>query len=560
MKTVDSQSSFDKLSSLAHDFNVNGFLEVCDWAESEPCLQDSVARVREMLQSGMKIGFDDKELRQRALDERRWKNLTSALEHPEIIDHMLVTEIANGWIAGPFSMNTKTALQIRTSPIGLVPKTEEGRAIPGKFRRIFHLSYPVTGGVSVNDSIQVESFTMSAFEDCISYIKSCGPGCYLAKSDIDAAFRQIPVDIRDRRMFGFVWKDHLYVDLRLPFGSKSSPALFGHLAQVVLFGTRMLSGISTVTVFVDDFIFVGSSEDECNHALDCFLQVTSKMGVKVKLSKTFRPVRRLLILGVLFDTVDWTIGLSDIKRQVLLEQLHEVVQQKRCTLTSMRSLAGRLTWASSVIVAGRLFTRRLYNMIQTWKEGHQYNMWKGVRRDLNWWIQTLQMEESCQSPIHEEWIHDGDINLFTDASDWGYGAFFDGQYFYGEWSQEQRGLSINARELIAVVLSLKAWGPQLSGKQITVQCDNTSTIQAWTKRSTRSGEMLPWLYELHFVAARYGCGVRLCHVPGVENTLADCLSRFGQIGYPTKFQETCCSEGWDVVSRITPPHVQHRNW
>ena len=47
-------------------------------------------------------------------------------------------------------------------------------------------------------------------------------------------------------------------------------------------------------------------------------------------------------------------------------------------------------------------------MIQACKGGHRYNIWKDVRRDLDWWIQTFVMQEFCIPRMHEKRIHNRD--------------------------------------------------------------------------------------------------------------------------------------------------------
>ena len=74
------------------------------------------------------------------------------------------------------------------SPIGIVPKKE-----PGKYRLIHHLSFPY--GDSVNDGIPREytSVLYASIQDAIKLIQLHGPGCFLAKTDRESAFKIVPV-------------------------------------------------------------------------------------------------------------------------------------------------------------------------------------------------------------------------------------------------------------------------------------------------------------------------------------------------------------------------------
>ena len=85
------------------------------------------------------------------------------------------------------------------SPIGLVPKKHSA-----KFRTIFHLSYPKSGETSINSSISKDDFSLKCItiDNAIKGILSLGQGCFLAKTDIESAFRLIPLRPSDYELFG----------------------------------------------------------------------------------------------------------------------------------------------------------------------------------------------------------------------------------------------------------------------------------------------------------------------------------------------------------------------
>lgn len=81
---------------------------------------------------------------------------------------------------------------MQISPLGLVPKKE-----PGKFRLIHHLSYPK--GASINDGIPDHfcSVQYQNIDDAVMLVQQYGPGSYMCKTDIENAFRIIPVSPAD---------------------------------------------------------------------------------------------------------------------------------------------------------------------------------------------------------------------------------------------------------------------------------------------------------------------------------------------------------------------------
>ena len=104
----------------------------------------------------------------------------------------VMQEVKLGRYAGPFDqVPFDNYIQ---SPIGLVPK--DGGT---KTRLIFHLSYPRRTGRSVNDNTP-KHLTTVKYSDFDIAIRRCleeGPGCYLAKSDFIAAFRNLCIRKKD---------------------------------------------------------------------------------------------------------------------------------------------------------------------------------------------------------------------------------------------------------------------------------------------------------------------------------------------------------------------------
>jgi len=171
----------------------------------------------DMLERGFKDGFKLGYNGQRKFYTS--PNLQSASQFPDIVDQKLAKEIAQNRIAGPFRESPYPNLQI--SPIGVVPKKEEGQ-----FRLIHHLSYPF--GSSVNDFIpeEIKQVHYASIDDAISIILAVGPKCALAKTDVSNAFRIIPIHPDDHELLGIKWKGNFYFDRCLPMGCSSSCAIF----------------------------------------------------------------------------------------------------------------------------------------------------------------------------------------------------------------------------------------------------------------------------------------------------------------------------------------------
>ena len=113
-------------------------------------------------------------------------NLLSTENHEEAVAVYLDKEINKGRIAGPFMEIPFKHFQL--NPIGVVEKS-----VAGSFRIITNLSYPK--GSSINDNIPREfsQVSYSSIQDAAKLLLECGKNSYLAKCDIESAFRLIPL-------------------------------------------------------------------------------------------------------------------------------------------------------------------------------------------------------------------------------------------------------------------------------------------------------------------------------------------------------------------------------
>ena len=149
------------------------------------------------------------------------RNVPTAQDQPNVVTANLMKEVALGRVAGPFP--TPPFPNFQVSAIGLVPKKHSDR-----FRTIFHLYFPKSGVTSINHFISKGDYSLHyiTIDNVIKGILHLGKGSYLAKTDIESAFRLIPLSPSDYELFRMYWQGSYYYDKVLPFGLRSAPYLF----------------------------------------------------------------------------------------------------------------------------------------------------------------------------------------------------------------------------------------------------------------------------------------------------------------------------------------------
>ena len=122
------------------------------------------------------------------------------------------------------------------------------------------------------------------------------------------------------------------------------------------------------------------------------------------------------------------------------------------------------------------------------------------------------------------------LDLWSDASDVGWGAHLGEQVVSGLWSPEERLSSINHRELLAVFYALQHFLPLVRNTSVAVFADNTTAL-AYLKNQggTRSAVLNRTAQDLLRWAEHHSVTLLPQFIMGRNNVLADALSRPNQI-------------------------------
>ena len=472
------------------------------------------------INDGFRIGFD-RRLKVALRSCRR--NIPSTYEHPEIVSQYLSKECKTGHTFGPFL--GAPIPRMHFSSFGVIPKRHQ----PGKWRLILDLSSPQVH--SVNDGIDPRlcSLQYISVDDIVRQVANAGRGALLAKSDIQHAYRLIPVHPEDRRFLGMKWQGKLYVDATLPFGLRSAPIIFSAVADALEWIVRQ-KGARCISHYIDDFIMVGApASDECATHLHSFLSTCDELGVLVAKDKTEGPATRLTVLGIEIDTEAMTLQLPDDKLRRMELMLTDWSGRSSGTRRDLESLAGTLQHAASVVSSGRLFLRRIYDLLAAtrhFKPHHFVRLNAECRADIEWWA-TFHRRLNGVSLIRKVAAVQPDVVVRSDASgNWGCGAFWGTVWIQATWDDLPIGRkAIAAKELIPIVLTAIVWGHAWPGALVEYRCDNAVVVDIINHQSAKDPLLCHLLRCLFFASAHYNFALSAKHTPGVANIAADALSR-----------------------------------
>ena len=365
-------------------------------------------------------------------------------------------------------------------------------------------------------------------DDVVQQVLLKGRGSMLAKIDIKSAFRNVPVHPADRHLLGMMWKGQLFIDTVLPFGLRSAPKIFNCIADALQWIAKS-QGVTYLEHFLDDYITVGAPGSmECDSNLATLISLCTILNLPLAAEKKEGPTTCLAFLGIEVDTERLELRLPAEKLKRLQALLQKWITYKCCKKRDLESLVGYLHNASTIVQPGRTFTRRLIDLLKTARHraaGSFTRLNTEARSDILWWHSFIA-EWNGLSMMHQLHKKNPEIILTSDASgSWGCGAFWNTEWFQYQWSAYTADLQITTKELMPIVISAAIWGPQWSGKSVQCRCDNEAVVSILNSGTSKDPTVMGLMRCLHFFAAKFSLIVSAVHLPGVDNSLADALSR-----------------------------------
>jgi len=430
------------------------------------------------------------------------------------------------------------------SPLGLVPKSNGG------FRLIHDCSMP--HGKCVNDyTVTMDKQKYESVEVATSFMTK---GCYMAKLDIKSAYRAVAIHPSSYDATGLRWNlngvDTYLIDLRLPFGARPSPACFHRISQFIK-RCMIRRGYQKLVAYQDDFLVLGDTHSECLAAWKELIYIVERLGFELNQDKLIPPSKQMSFLGIILDSEAMSVTLPDEKLVNIREILREYLGKSRATKRQLQSLAGKLNYAASVVRGGRTFLRRLLDCINRLKYGHHKCRLTGdLMLDIRWWHDFMEQFNGKSACIE---AHNA-VSVMTDACLISGGAFYQGDFYYVNWSsdfQELESLPINYKEAAMASLAIQRWAPLWADKVVYLYSDNQCMVSIINKCSCKNEHVMELLRTQFWMAAYYNVHIKAVYLPGVKNEIADTISRLHE-GYGRLLQLEAIINNWFMCHSNIP--------
>lgn len=332
---------------------------------------------------------------------------------------------------------------------------------------------------------------------------------YFTTLDINSAFWSIPLRIEDRQKTAFVTQEGHYQWTCLPFGLKTSPAIFQRILGNIL---RKHKLTDFAVNYIDDILIFSKSFSEHVQHLTLLLEAIKKEGFRLKFKKCTFASDSVKYLGHIIQKNT----ISPIRDNLVSIKDFPVPNCQK----NIRQFLGKINFYHEYIPNRSIILDPLHNLLRK----NQTFTWSS---DCQKSFETIK-QLLCSKPILEIFDNNLPINIYTDASLEGIGAVLKQiqpngiekpvAYFSKKLNQVQKKKKAIYLECLAIKEAIRYWQFWLIGKSFTVYSDH-KPLENLNIRSRTDDE----LGDLTYYLSQYDFKIK--YTPGRENIEADCLSR-----------------------------------
>ena len=381
------------------------------------------------------------------------------------------------------------------APIVPVVKEDESIRICGDYR------------ATVNQVAKLDTYPLPHIDSLFS---SLAGGTSFSKLDLAHAYLQIPLEEESKKYVTINTQRGLYRYNRLPFGVASAPAIFQRTMEDIL------RGIPQVSVYIDDVLVTGKTEEEHLKTLDQVLTRMQRAGLWLKKQKSAFLLPSVEYLGHKITAE----GIQPTEEKV--RAIKDAPAPKN--VTQLRSFFGLINYYAKFLPRLSSTLAPLYKLLQ---KGVQ---WKWRADQEKAFIEAKQQLASPKLLAH--YNVENYVILSCDASPYGVGAVLS-QVVNGEekpvafasrsLAPAERNYAQIDREGLAVVFGVKKFHQYVYGRRFTIYSDHQPLQALFGKGRTVPQMASPRIQRWALTLSAYDYSLKFR--PGLKLANADMFSR-----------------------------------
>lgn len=325
--------------------------------------------------------------------------------------------------------------------------------------------------LTVNQASKLDRYPILKIEDLFANLAG---GKAFSKLDMSQAYQQIVLEERSQNFVVINTHQGLFRYKRLPFGIASAPGIFQRAME------SLLTAIPGVTVYLDDVLITGETEEQHLSALEEVLKRMSKAGLRLRKDKCVFLAETVQYLG----------------HQIDAQGLHPVAEKVRAVreaptprnVSELKSFLGLLSYYSRFLPNLSTLLVPLYKLLRhdcPWQ-------WRAPQKEA--FEKSKELLTSSQLLVHFD--PNLEIVLACDASAYGIGAVLshcmpdDTEKPIGFVSRTltdaEKKYSQLEKEALACVFGVQRFHLYVYGHRFTLQTDHKPLTTLFNERKSIS--------------------------------------------------------------------------
>ena len=392
-----------------------------------------------------------------------------------------------------------------------------------------------------------KKFVYESIDSALDVIR---PKDKLVTLDIKNGFFHCKVDSKFQTFLGFSYRKRYYVWKVCPFGLATSPYYFCKILRTVVQYLRQ-SGLR-LTCYVDDFI-VADTDDRIGQSKTFIINTLESLGYFINYEKSvLSPDYSASFIGYIIDTVreEECVWLR-IPKDRIKKRKHDIKRALKCGIIVARGLAriaGQIVSMCKVILPAKLLLRNVYRLLSSrssWQ--HKLSVDSATASDLTWWLAALDGWNGRAFRKTPQQF----LQLTTDASGRSWGGKIVGTEYkaQGFWDKQTYQLSSNAKELLAVLLTLKRLLHLVRNKTVQILSDSVTTCAFINFQGGAIKTLDIIARNIWDLSIRNSITIQAKHLAGKLNSEADRLSRL-----PPQYEWYIHPSVFQYIDKLFGPH------
>ena len=151
-----------------------------------------------------------------------------------------------------------------------------------------------------------------------------------------------------------------------------------------------INGHNALFSYIDDLIYCGLPST-IHASYQFLLDLLQELGLDISYKKLCPPSTKVVCLGILFDTIQRTISIPEVKLKEICTVCNTWSDRRMVTKSELQSLPGLLLYITKCVKPARFFLNRMLQLLRDNSDQTNIILTPEFFKDLNWFFLLLIM-------------------------------------------------------------------------------------------------------------------------------------------------------------------------